>query len=903
MNRIVKDISNRLSLRRPQEESLNILARVLENIELSKDPDLKRDLEIIKEMYPSVEDFERDFPSICFALATGVGKTRLMGAFISYLYLNKRSRDFFILTPNLTIYEKIQQDFSRESPKYVFRGIQEFMANPPKIITGENYDDGKGVRSDESKFRGQRRFFEDDDTPFINIFNISKINATENKAGAKKSSTPRIKRLQETIGESYFEYLASLPDLVMLMDEAHRYRATKGADAINELKPVLGIELTATPKTTGAKSVDFNNIIYEYSLAKALEDGYVKEPAVATRKDFKPKEHNPEQIERIKLVDGIRHHRYVKAEIENYAKQYDEKIVKPFMLVVAKDTKHASQIREILESNKFFEGHYKDKVAEIHFKQSGVAEDKNIQRLISIEDPSEPTEIVIHVNKLKEGWDVTNLYTIVPLRASTSEILTEQTIGRGLRLPYGEKTGVEAIDRLTIIAHDKFQEIVDRANDPNSIIKQEITIGDDGDIPTEAPDAMVVPPWASMTLAGYSVSKNGHAHQSKTPARAIIKNPQQQQIAEATMEAAKNYEHLKNSGELSKPDNQAKIAEEVLESMKPKQETIDFATVKGVVEKVTDNLSKMIIDIPDIVLVPSQEVTYGFRNFNLDNLEQLNFEPVSTKMLIRQLRNNKSEYIAQDDDYHHEQNLEDYIVRELSEHDAIDYDKHADLLYKLAKQVIAHLKPHHNNIDEVLIYYQKEISKFIFAQLMANRLETPTDYQIKVKRGFKILKPFNCTAQKGAEAQDFRIIPKVKSNIRKILFTKFSKCCYPYQKFDSVEGELRFANILEDDKKVLLWMKPPPGSFQIEYKNGVSYEPDFVVETADKKYLCEVKKASEMESEAVLAKKEAAVRWCQYATQNAKKNGDKPWHYALIPHNVITLNQSFDGLMKDYKVS
>ena len=86
---------------------------------------------------------------------------------------------------------------------------------------------------------------------------------------------------------------------------------------------------------------------------------------------------------------------------------------------------------------------------------------------------------MIQVNKLKEGWDVTNLYTIVPLRASASEILTEQTLGRGLRLPYSKKTGVEAVDTLTIIAHDKFQEIIDKANKEDSIIKKKIVLSDD----------------------------------------------------------------------------------------------------------------------------------------------------------------------------------------------------------------------------------------------------------------------------------------------------------------------------------------------------------------------------------------------------------------------------------------
>ncbi|WP_208438290.1 DEAD/DEAH box helicase family protein, partial [Bartonella taylorii] len=176
MNAVAKRISARLSLRYPQHEALNILVRILDNIKLSKNADLVADLEVIKNLYPSVQDFERDFPSFCFALATGVGKTRLMGAFISYLYLTGHSRHFFILAPNLTIYAKLKQDFNPQSPKYVFSGMSEFVANRPVIVTGEDYESGKGVCSDAQQFYGQQRLFEDRNTAFINIFNISKIN-------------------------------------------------------------------------------------------------------------------------------------------------------------------------------------------------------------------------------------------------------------------------------------------------------------------------------------------------------------------------------------------------------------------------------------------------------------------------------------------------------------------------------------------------------------------------------------------------------------------------------------------------------------------------------------------------------------------------------------------------------
>ena len=74
--------------------------------------------------------------------------------------------------------------------------------------------------------------------------------------------SPRIKRLSEYIGESYFDYLAGLPDLVMFMDESHRYRASAGIRAINELKPMLGLELTATPFVETAKgALPFKNVV------------------------------------------------------------------------------------------------------------------------------------------------------------------------------------------------------------------------------------------------------------------------------------------------------------------------------------------------------------------------------------------------------------------------------------------------------------------------------------------------------------------------------------------------------------------------------------------------------------------------------------------------------------------
>ena len=143
--RIVNAISARLSLRKPQRDSLEILARVLELNSPKKSEDLVSALNNIQSEFPKVLDFDRDFVSLCFALATGVGKTRLMGAFISLLYSQYNVRNFFVLAPNLTIYNKLITDFSPASTKYVLHGLQEFANNPPRVITGDNYNSGLNV--------------------------------------------------------------------------------------------------------------------------------------------------------------------------------------------------------------------------------------------------------------------------------------------------------------------------------------------------------------------------------------------------------------------------------------------------------------------------------------------------------------------------------------------------------------------------------------------------------------------------------------------------------------------------------------------------------------------------------------------------------------------------------------
>lgn len=901
MNRIVQSIANRLSLREPQRESLELLSEIDTLVNLHKDQDTAEVLTAIRAHYPKVEDFERDFPSLCFALATGVGKTRLMGAFIAYLHQAKGVRHFFVLAPNLTIYNKLITDFTPNTPKYVFQGITEFALNPPEIITGDNYEGGRGVRAEDRAAGLAAQPLPGMDTIHINIFNISKIN-TEVRGGA----APRIKRLAEYIGQSYFDYLADLPDLVLIMDEAHRYRAAAGMRAINELKPILGLELTATPFVEGAGNTrtPFKNVIYEYALSNAMRDGFVKEPAVATRENFKASDYSDAQLENLKLQDGVRVHENTKVELATYAKQNGLRQVKPFMMVVAQDTSHAEELMAAIKRDEFFEGRYKDRVITVHSNQRGEESEATVARLLAVEDPDEPTEIVIHVNMLKEGWDVTNLYTIVPLRAANSRTLVEQSIGRGLRLPYGKRTGNQAVDTLNIVAHDRFQEIIDHAKDPDSVIRKGLIIGKD--IPLASQKVMVVPSSLESKLIGTPVQSQdgaGHVEILPTESEPMFKTEAEQAVVRTALDLLSSYERLQCTADLTKPEVMAQLTKDVegAYTALPQVEGEPGPDVAGIVQKMVEVVVQGSIDIPKVVLVPTGEVSSGFNDFDLD-ASSVRYQPVDQPILLEAIRTNERRYLDAGLTRAKEKRPEDYLVRELMNRDDISYDDHADLLYKLAGQMVSHLKSYlkdPDDVENVLQAHQKPLGDFIYAAMCAHVWEVSSGYEPRVTRGFKALQPQAFQASACEEIRPFRNPIANKQDIPKMVFGGFKRCLFPIQKFSS-DTERMLAVILENDRGDLKWVKPARGQFQIHYRfnrEERQYEPDFVVETRDAKYLLEPKRADQVDADEVQAKAAAARAWCEAATAHARENGGKPWSYVLIPHDAVQPNMSLQGLV------
>jgi type III restriction enzyme len=904
-NREVRTLIQRLSLRSPQATSLEILAEVLDTITLEKGGDPAAALDLIRALYPSVTNFEREFPSLCFALATGVGKTRLMGAFIAYLYLTGKSRNFFVLAPNKTIYDKLIGDFSPESPKYVFRGIAEFAENQPSIITVENYKSGIGIRLEGG--RSSTLFGGD---IHVNIFNIDIINKEEGPRGK-----PQMKALQETIGESYYSYLSKLDDLVLLMDEAHRYRASAGAKAINGLNPILGLELTATPKTVGSNSVDFCNVIYRYSLGEAMADGFVKEPAVATRKDFDPKSVSDEKLEQIKLEDAVHYHDHVSVELDRYHRVTGKPKIHPFILVVAQETDHAGRLRSYIESEEFFKGRFKGRVIEVHSALRGDENEDAMKRLVELERDNS-TDIVIHVNKLKEGWDVTNLYTIVPLRASASDILTEQTLGRGLRLPYGvrvarnEEDEFAVVDRLTVIAHERFDEIIKEAKKPGSIVMKRVEIGPGGDVSLAGAKLVEFPSVAQSMITGTRPDVQGAPAAPAVPQ--VISTPAGSQAANVTIDVIRRYERkLASVEELRNSAVQQQIAGEVRELLQPQQQILEGVIVESpldidkIVEVVATIVADRTISIPQIVVLPKRQINFYFSDFDLNGLDSINVRPVDDGLVIQAIRTEVRQYLAKSVDDPHEERSEDYLVRYLIERNEVDYDAHADLLYKLSGQVVSRIRSYLETdaeVESALLRHGRQLAEFIFAQMMQHYHETPLgedDFEVKVTRGFRYLEsqPLNLTP--GQHVRSFKQAVSPLSETRRAVFGGFAKCCATVQKFDS-DPERRFAVLIDDERAVEKWLKPGRNQFQIEFRSGDAYEPDFVIETASQKLICEVKARNELADDIVQAKAKAATKWCSTANTHAVETGGKRWLYVLIPDDQVIGSSTLDGLIAKF---
>lgn len=869
-------ISGVMSLRKPQTQSLKILEEITNAVQLRKGMNLKAALGAVHAMYPICSDFERDFMSLTFALATGVGKTRLMGAFIAYLYTQHHIRNFFVVAPNTTIFEKLKKDLSdNNSAKYVFKGLGCF-STPPQIITDDDYRE-----KTLSLFESDVHIF---------VYNIDKFN----KEGAN------MKKVNELIGDSFYQALSDLPDLVLIMDESHHYRAEKGAQALNELHPLLGLELTATPLVTkGNKQVPFKNVVYEYPLSKAIEDGYTRTPYAVTRSDIDFYNFGDEQLDKMMLLDGITCHESTKRKLEVYAANHGKPVVKPFMLAVCKDTDHATWVEQFVKSDEFRSGAYRNKTIIVHSKQKGAETEANTRLLLDVENPKNPVEIVIHVNMLKEGWDVNNLYTIVPLRTAASKILREQMLGRGLRLPYGERTGDRDVDAVMLTAHDKFNDILAEAQRGDSIFKAGNVIKAEEIVPEQVTTTQLsfdMPSNESHDEA-YSFTQIERTEQTD----AVISRAQTLIRQEVSRSIQTEPEHTVT------PQTAQKIVDTVAAQLSVDKDLgVTFhenemplaAWMLYQTEQTHIAAKAKFIPIPRIKITDAGVEEYVFVDFDLD-VSAFNHVPIRNELLIQNLEDMADRQRIKGDAIDFEgYNPKKVILDELRKKPEIDYEKCSALLFKMISRLCDHYTANHgeNGMRNIVMMYKRDIANKLYAQMMQHFYCKNGFLQEEVvgTREYNLQQTYSWREKVG-------LFESFTEDIRNVLFTGIQKGVFSEAKFHSKDGELTLARVMETDSDVINWLRPHPREFNITYNHGHAYEPDFVVETEDIIYLVEVKGEDKLNDPDVIAKKERGIQYCAVASRWGKANGYKEWQYLFIPAGQIRSSSTFALLAERFK--
>ena len=377
-----------------------------------------------------------EFHEVVCDLATGVGKTYLASALVDYLAA-QGIRNVLIVTPGKTIQDKTIANFTPGYAKYV-PGAE----HKPLLVTAENFS--RGQVGDALHEPGTLKLF---------VFNVQQL------IQPAANMSRRVRETDEFIGGDLYSHLQAAGDLVVIADEHHVYRTRARAfsSAIRDLKPRALVGLTATPDPA-----DEAKVIYRYSLAEAIADGLVKVPVIVYRRDG----HKDIATQ---LADACHLRRVKAAAYSAWAEGTGVTVVNPVLFVVCQTVEDASETASLLAGESYIGD--PRAVLEVTSQSSDVA----LAALAAVEEPDSPIRAVVSVDKLKEGWDVKNIGVIVALRRLASQALTEQILGRGLRLPYGRRVGVPMIDQVDLVAHDSYRKLLEQKD---ALIQKIVPAGD-----------------------------------------------------------------------------------------------------------------------------------------------------------------------------------------------------------------------------------------------------------------------------------------------------------------------------------------------------------------------------------------------------------------------------------------
>jgi type III restriction enzyme len=809
---LIAEVSSRLDLREPNREAVGTI-----NAAVSQ--------------YYDVEEQLPPFEAVIDS-ATGVGKTYILAGAMELFVAAYDVRDFVIITPGRTILDKTRDNFTPGHPKSLL-GPMSFQ---PVVITSDNF-----------ATPAMRAAMDDDMQVKIYLFTVQSLTKPDTKVGRKTH------KFQEGLGTEFYGHLQATEKLVVFADEHHCYYGPSFSKAVRDVDPWVLIGLTATPD----KKTPEDQIIFRYPLAAAIADKLVKTPVIVGRKDDRTDSLT-------KLSDGVTLLNAKADAIASYTKATGAVPVNPVMLVVAKSIEDADEYGNILRSSEFFGGAYADAVLVVHSN----AADEALADLATVEDPASPIRIIISVGMLKEGWDVRNVYVIASMRANVSEILTEQTLGRGMRLPFGAYTDIEILDTLEVVAHEKYSELLKKRGVLNEAF---VDYRSWAALRTNAQGQTVVVTETTESGAVPVIPVDENAPAPSVGTEDGVSAPVVTSIEARTAQVGVSATKMKQ--EIVRRADAPTISIPVLKmSAVTSSFTLADITDTDAFRKLgaalaanpDDELSRTLVSARVVTGPDGMKRTELVRSTAADRIHS-----TPTLFALQDLRTQLVEMV-----------LASPAVPARANQRAAVAPLMDSFFAGLADKAVEVLSANLDRAGARLVRLVAEEQR---------RFMSKPSYQEVVE-----LKEFNPTRSTDKTVTADRLGPFSKASA----YEGWSRSMFPVAWFDS-EPERRVANMVDDDAAVACWERLQNNDLPILWNSaGQSYNPDLIVIDADgTHWVVEVKMNKEMTSEEVQGKRDAALRWANHVTADDKVGAT--WRYLLVSESdVDTAKGSWAALKK-----
>lgn len=401
-----------------------------------------------------------------FKMATGSGKTKVMALAVVWSHFHSLfeagsdlPKTFLIIAPNVIVYERLKQDFEDG------RIFQRDPLIPPEWKSDWQVSVILRDEPTPSSTRGT-----------LYLTNVQRLY----ERGEEESDNPvemllgqRPKQRVQLTPQELFDRVVSHGELMMINDEAHHLHVddlvwNQRIIAMHEALQARGnpglaaqLDFTATPKTQQGRL--FPEVVVDYPIAQAIEDGIVKRPILGEiGGDIEIPDPKPSVRWRQRIDAGV-------AKWKELAEELQKSGRKAILFIMTEDTKAADDIAGDLEAR--YPDIFGGRVLNIHTNRRGeIAETKSNLALIDqlrkaardVDTDDNPYRAIVSVLMLREGWDVRNVVVIVPLRPYTAKanILPEQTLGRGLRLMDAPGSGWH--ERVIVVEHEAFRDFWDK---------------------------------------------------------------------------------------------------------------------------------------------------------------------------------------------------------------------------------------------------------------------------------------------------------------------------------------------------------------------------------------------------------------------------------------------------------